>query len=211
MAQAKRATNNYVKNKDLVEAFIVYKTEKAAGRTSSKEYKKAYEKIGLAIWQIANGLGKKPNFSRYPFRDEMVSDAIENAVKYMDNFDPTYRGGSTLATTKNRPKSGQINPFAYFTQICYFAFIRRINNEKKILKMKARLIKESGIIDQMNSTMDGDDRQYINSFVESMKAIVDAFDKENDDDKTVEESIDDVEVTDSDIVKDLELIDSEDE
>lgn len=175
----KKVRNDYVKNKELVEAFIVYKKLKAEGEVDTREFKRAYEKIGKAIFQIANGLSQKDNFSKYSYRDLMISDAIENCIKYMDNFDPTYSGGSKLATTKNRPKSGQVNPFAYFTQICYYAFLRRIDLEKKELKMRATLIKESGIIDSINTTMEGDDRQYVNSFVDSMRAIVDAFDKDN--------------------------------
>lgn len=83
--------------------------------------------IGECIVSIANKLANKPNFVNYPFREEMISDGIENSLQYLNNFDPN--------------KSS--NPFAYFTQIIYFAFVRRIGKEKKHLATKYRMIEES--------------------------------------------------------------------
>ena len=83
--------------------------------------------IGECILSIANKLANKPNFMNYPFREEMISDGIENCLMYINNFNPK--------------KSN--NPFAYFTQIIYFAFVRRIQKEKKHLYTKYRLIEES--------------------------------------------------------------------
>ena len=82
--------------------------------------------IGECFLKIANGLSHKPNFMNYTFKDDMVSDGIENCLQYIHNFNPD--------------KSN--NPFAYFTQIIYYAFIRRIQREKKQTHVKHKLIEK---------------------------------------------------------------------
>ena len=67
------------------------------------------------------------------FRDDMISDGIENCVQYIHNFDP--------AKSKN--------PFAYFTQIIHYAFLRRIQKEKKQLDIKTKIIERSGFDEVM--------------------------------------------------------------
>jgi hypothetical protein len=94
-----------------------------------------YEYIGECIVSIANKLANKPNFANYPFREEMISDGIENCLLYLTNFNPK--------------KSS--NPFAYFTQIIYFAFIRRIEREKKHLYTKYRMIEDSLMSDVLDN------------------------------------------------------------
>jgi hypothetical protein len=96
--------------------------------------------------KIAEGLSHKPNFINYTYRDEMVSDGIENCLMYFENFDPT--------------KSS--NPFAYFTQIIYFAFLRRIQKEKKQLYVKYKATEMYGILDEfeMLEGEDGSSRQF---------------------------------------------------
>ena len=82
--------------------------------------------IGECYLKIANHLSYRPNFINYTYRDDMISDGIENCLQYMDNFDPE----------KSK------NPFAYFTQIIYYAFIRRIQKEKKQQDVKQKMIAE---------------------------------------------------------------------
>lgn len=85
------------------------------------------EYIGKCFLDIANNLAKKPNFANYPFKEEMIGDGIENCIQYANNFDPR--------------KSS--NPFAFFTQIIYYAFVRRIQKEKKQLYVKMRCFEEN--------------------------------------------------------------------
>lgn len=155
--------NVYVKNSELVEALITYHECKAAGDTSSRAFKTAYEKIGLAVFLISENLSKKPIFSGYSYRSEMVGDAIENCFKYLDNFKVDIKGA----------RSGKVNPFAYFTQVCYYAFLRRIKKEKKQTIMKARLIISSGIIDQIDTRQEGDEGAYANAYLETLKSFID--------------------------------------
>jgi hypothetical protein len=96
--------------------------------------------------KIAEGLSHKPNFINYSYRDEMISDGIENCLMYFENFDET--------------KSS--NPFAYFTQVIYFAFLRRIQKEKKQLYVKYKATEMYGILDEfeMMESEDGSTRQF---------------------------------------------------
>ena len=96
--------------------------------------------------KIAEGLSHKPNFINYTYRDEMISDGIENCLQYFDNFDP--------AKSKN--------PFAYFTQVIYFAFLRRISKEKKQTYVKYKATEQLGILDEfeMLEMDDGTNRQF---------------------------------------------------
>ena len=115
------------------------------------ERPKVPEYIGECILKIANGLSNRPNFINYTYKDEMISDGIENCLQYIYNFNPK----------KSK------NPFAYFTQIIYYAFIRRIQKEKKQTTIKNRLIME-GNYDDMTLN-EGEDRNFRNQFSEFLQ------------------------------------------
>ena len=112
---------NYINNADFLIAIKEYKAALAADPNV-----RVPEYIGKCLYDIATKFSMKPNFYGYSFRDEMVSDGIENCLMYINNFDPE--------------KSS--NPFSYFTQIVYYAFLRRIMKEKKQSYIKHKLIQE---------------------------------------------------------------------
>ena len=134
---------HYVDNKKFLEAMIEYRDrcEKAKNRNRKKPDVTNY--IGEWFLKIATHFSYRPNFINYTFRDDMISDGIENCLQYMDNFNPD--------------KSN--NPFAYFTQIIYYAFIRRIQKEKKQIQIKSKLIANTGVENMMDQ-LQGDDAQY---------------------------------------------------
>ena len=134
---------HYVDNKKFLEAMIEHrdKCEKAEKQNRKKPEVTNY--IGECFLKIANHLSYRPNFINYTFRDDMISDGIENCLQYMNNFNPE----------KSK------NPFAYFTQIIYYAFIRRIQKEKKQSLIKNKLISNVGV-EQMMDQMIGDEAQY---------------------------------------------------
>ena len=111
---------NYVNNKDLLESLIEYKKACKEAEDSGEEIPRVPHYIGECIYMIAKRLATKPNFSGYSYKEDMISDGIENCLQYIHNFDPE--------------KSN--NPFAYFTQIIWFAFLRRIQKEKKQLYIR---------------------------------------------------------------------------
>ena len=140
------AKNHYINNKDFLKEMISYRQaiRKAKRQGLSKPQIPRY--VAECFMKIAENLSHKPNFLSYTFRDEMVADAIENCVMYVDNFDP----------------SKSSNPFAYFTQIVYYAFLRRIQKEKKQLYVKYKSTENAGILDEfeLNENEDGTFRQF---------------------------------------------------
>lgn len=114
------AQRHYVDNKKLFEALVKYRKTVESHRRRKRTPPPIPEYIGECLLMIATRLSNKPNFASYTFRDDMISDAIENGLLYLHNFDPA--------------KSQ--NPFAYFTQITHYAFIRRIEREKKYVYTK---------------------------------------------------------------------------
>ncbi len=129
----KKKTEHYVNNKELLEALIVYRTKVAAAKENGTEKPRITDYLGSCFLKIATHLSYKPNFVNYMFRDDMISDGIENCVQYIHNFDPE----------KSR------NPFAYFTQIIHYAFLRRIQKEKKQLDIKTKIIERTGFEEVM--------------------------------------------------------------
>ena len=146
---------HYVDNKKFLVAMVEYreKVQKAEDKKRTKPVVTNY--IGECFLKIANHLSYRPNFINYTYRDDMISDGIENCLQYMRNFNPE--------------KSN--NPFAYFTQIIYYAFIRRIQKEKKQQDVKAKLIATSGT-EMMMDTLVGDDAQYKNQMLEFLQRNV---------------------------------------
>ena len=140
------AKNHYINNKDFLTEMIKYRQAVAKAKRQALRKPQISRYIGECFMKIAENLSHKPNFIAYTFRDEMVADAIENCVMYVDNFDPT--------------KSS--NPFAYFTQIAYYAFLRRIQKEKKQLYVKYKSTETAGILDEfeLNENEDGTFRQF---------------------------------------------------
>lgn len=130
MAKAKK---HYVNNKELYEAMIKYQQGIRDAEESGDERPPIPEYIGQCLVQIANRLSHKPNFINYSYRDEMISDGIENCITYINNFNPE----------KSK------NPFAYFTQIIYYAFLRRIQKEKKQLYIKHKALEDSVLMDKI--------------------------------------------------------------
>lgn len=124
---------HYVDNKQLFAVIKEYKVKVAEAEASGKSKPMIPNYVGECILLIAKRLSTKPNFVNYSYREEMISDGIENCISYFDNFDPE--------------KSD--NPFAYFTQIIYFAFLRRIQKEKKQTYIKHKTAENSMLFNEL--------------------------------------------------------------
>ena len=143
----RKKSEHYVNNKQLLEALIVYRAKVAHAKENDLPKPRITNYLGECFLKIATHLSYKPNFVNYMFRDDMISDGIENCVQYIHNFDPE----------KSR------NPFAYFTQIIHYAFLRRIQKEKKQLDIKTKIIEKSGYDEVMtvdDSAMSGSSSDY---------------------------------------------------
>lgn len=132
---------HYIDNKTFYEAIKQYRASIKQAEVEGKPKPIIPNYIGSCILLIANRLATKPNFINYSYKDEMISDGVENCIMYIDNFDP----------------DKSTNPFAYFTQIIYFAFLRRIQKEKKHLYIKHQVFRQSAISDELYDIQDGDE------------------------------------------------------
>jgi len=149
MKKIKKQKQHYVDNQEFLAAIIKYKervyvaalkeSPELAEMDKDEEFAflKSWESdnkprvgnyIGECFLKIATHLSYRPNFINYMYKDDMVCDGIENCIQYIDNFNPA----------KSR------NPFAYFTQIVYYAFLRRIAKEKRQLDIKDKILEKSG-------------------------------------------------------------------
>lgn len=161
MPNDRRPKRNYVNNKDLLEALIVYQKLCKEAEDSGEEKPRVPNYVGECIYQIATRLSTKPNFSGYSYKDDMISDGIENCLQYIHNFDPE--------------KSS--NPFAYFTQIIWFAFLRRIQKEKKQMyirfKSSQSLLAAGGTYDSSG----GELGMYLNTSADYMDNFIENYEE----------------------------------
>ena len=140
MARRKRS-EHYVNNKEFLAALIKYREDKEIAQIRGLPKPVIPRYIGECFLKIANHLSFKPNFVNYMFKEDMISDGIENCVQYIHNFNP---------------EKSQ-NPFAYFTQIIHYAFLRRIQREKRQLEIKNKILEKSGYSEVFddNNQIDG--------------------------------------------------------
>jgi len=131
----KRKPDHYVDNKQFLQHMIVYRERLLEAEEAGDPTPQIPDEIGTIFWKIASHLSYKSNFINYGFRDDMISDGIENCVQYIRNFDPE----------KSK------NPFSYFTQIIYYAFLRRIQKEKKQLYVRYKSLENDKIMESLGS------------------------------------------------------------
>lgn len=144
-------TKHYVDNKRLYTEMIKYINEYNHAKAEGLPPPRASNYIGECIWMIANRLSTNRNFIGYTYREEMIGDAIENCLRYIHNFDP----------------DKSTNPFAYFTQIMYYAFLRRIDKEKKQSYIKYKSMENSIVMNTLVE-MSPDDASHFQAVVVTM-------------------------------------------
>jgi len=124
-----KSKNHYIDNEKFYEEMCEWVVLVKEAEASEEPRPPINNYIGKCFLDIASNLCKKGNFAKYPYTEEMVSDAVENCLMYAHNFNPE----------KSK------NPFSYFTQIIYFAFLRRIEKEKKQMYIKYKLMEENDV------------------------------------------------------------------
>lgn len=152
---------HYVSNRDFSNAVVEYCTIVKEAKEEGKPHPVVTNYIATCFLKIAEGLSHKANFVRYTYREEMVMDAVENCLKAIENYD-----------IEAATRSGKPNAFAYFTQISWFAFLRRIQKEKKQQDIKMKYIAEADI-----SAFLGDEEEVFYSqaspFVDTLRQRID--------------------------------------
>ena len=193
------AKNHYVNNEDFLQAMIDFRESCEIAKNEGKPRPVIPEYIARCIMMIAEKLSRKPNFYNYTFREDMVGDAIKNCILYIDNFDPSISR----------------NPFAYFTQIIYYAFIQRIQKERKQLYVKYKSTEMLAILgdyEQYELTdMDGesDGRQF--ELYENISEFIDNYEEKNNIKKTKKKKKEQERKEDSAFILDDLFVDEEEE
>lgn len=171
MAKSKRASAHYVNNADFSQAVVDYVEELQEAKKNNQQLPIVPDYIASCFLRIAEGLSHKSNFIRYTYREEMVMDAVENCLKAIENY-------NLEAATR----TGKPNAFAYFTQITWYAFLRRIAKEKKQQEIKLKYLTKSDIGAFIDNEL-GDDmsNQVVGAFVDTLRDRIDkvkSFDTE---------------------------------
>jgi DNA-directed RNA polymerase specialized sigma subunit len=163
----KETPKHYVDNEKFLQEMTIFRNSVIESKEKNLERPLVPNYIGTCLFKIATHLARKPNFINYTFKDDMISDGVENCLLYIDNFDPE----------KSK------NPFAYFTQIIYYAFLRRIQKEKKHLYIKYKcmqnevinsLIENNGedlVMSHLNGALhDSYSDEFIRDFIETFES-----------------------------------------
>lgn len=158
---ANKEKPHYVNNEQFSKAIIEYvshaNNEVREGRTKPV----VTDYIARCFLKIAEGLSHKANFVRYTYREEMVMDAVENCLKAIENYN--------LDTAT---RTGSPNAFAYFTQISWYAFLRRIEKEKKQQDIKMKYLSEFALDDLIADEND-EAIQQTQAFVDELRNRID--------------------------------------
>lgn len=163
MARSKRASIHYVNNKEFSQAVVDYCTTLREAKANDQPLPIVPDYIASCFLKISEGLSHKSNFIRYTYREEMVMDAVENCLKAIENY-------NIEAATR----TGLPNAFAYFTQISWYAFLRRIAKEKKQQDVKLRYLSQSGLEEYIATDQaDQQSVQVVQAFVNQLKDRID--------------------------------------
>lgn len=157
----KKKANNYIDNKKFYAEMIIYRRLYDEAMAAGEPRPIVSRYVGECIMLIATRLATRPNFIGYSYKDEMISDGIENCLAYLHNFNP----------------EKSTNPFAYFTQIIYYAFLRRIQKEKKQLYVKYKATEMFGLFNE--SEMMGYDDTPVKPFelYENISEFIETFEE----------------------------------
>lgn len=159
---SKRKSIHYVNNKEFSNAVVEYCKVLAEAKQKDDPLPKVPDYIASCFLRIAEGLSHKSNFIRYTYREEMVMDAVENCLRAIENY-------NIEAATR----TGNPNAFAYFTQISWYAFLRRIAKEKKQQDVKLKYISQSGLEQHVYGADDPQAASVVNSFLDQLKDRID--------------------------------------
>ena len=154
---------HYVNNAQFSQAVVDYVTILNEAKKTQEPLPKVPDYVAQCFLKICEGLSHKSNFVRYSYREEMVMDAVENCLKAVENYD-----------IEAATRTGKPNAFAYFTQISWYAFLRRIEREKKQQDIKMKYIEQSGIENFLDNELgDAQSASVAAAFVDSLRSKID--------------------------------------
>jgi hypothetical protein len=154
----KRAPHHYVNNKEFSHAVVAYVEQVNEAEAAGEPTPTVPDYIATCFLKIAEGLSHKPNFIRYTYREEMVMDGVENCLKAITNYN-----------IDTATRTGTPNAFAYFTQICYYAFLRRLAKEKRQQDIRFKYMEDAGVEEFLQETGDVNVDAGNRAFVDSLR------------------------------------------
>ncbi len=157
-----KAKPHYVNNKEFSLAVVEYVKTVIEAKSNDTQIPKVPNYVAACFMKISEGLSHRPNFVRYTYREEMVMDGVENCLRAINNY-----------KIETATRTGNPNAFSYFTQICFFAFIRRITKEKKQQEIKFRYIERMGIEDFAAMGMDDNGAAQTLEYVDTLRQRID--------------------------------------
>jgi hypothetical protein len=157
-----KAKPHYVNNKEFSLAVVEYVKTVIEAKSNDTQIPKVPDYVATCFMKISEGLSHRPNFVRYTYREEMVMDGVENCLRAINNY-----------KIETATRTGNPNAFSYFTQICFFAFIRRITKEKKQQEIKFRYIEKMGIEDFAAMGMDDNGAAQTLEYVDTLRQRID--------------------------------------
>jgi len=157
-----KAKPHYVNNKEFSLAVVEYVKSVNVAKTAETNIPKVPDYVATCFMKISEGLSHRPNFVRYTYREDMVMDGVENCLRAINNY-----------KIETATRTGNPNAFSYFTQICFFAFIRRITKEKKQQEIKFRYIEKMGIEDFAAMGMDDNGAAQTLEYVDTLRQRID--------------------------------------
>jgi hypothetical protein len=162
MAVTRRKPQHYVNNKEFSHAVVEYVERVNEAEAAGDEIPVVPDYIATCFLKIAEGLSHKPNFIRYTYREEMVMDAVENCLKAIMNYN-----------IDTATRTGTPNAFAYFTQISYYAFLRRLSKEKRQQDIRVKYIENAGIDEFIEESGDVGVDSANRAFVDTLRDRID--------------------------------------
>jgi hypothetical protein len=160
MADPKKKAH-YINNKEFSYAVVEYVKSANEAKAKGEKVPVVTDYVAQCFLKISEGLSHRPNFVRYTYREEMVMDAVENCLRAINNYN-----------IETATRTGKPNAFSYFTQICFFAFIRRIAKEKKQQEIKFRFIEKMGIDDFVSMGMDEEGAGQTAAYVDTLRSRI---------------------------------------
>jgi hypothetical protein len=153
---------HYVNNREFSEAVVAYVSTVNEAREQEKPLPVVTDYIAQCFLKICEGLSHKANFVRYTYREEMVMDAVENCLKAIENYN-----------IESATRTGKPNAFAYFTQISWYAFLRRIEKEKKQQNIKMKYLAQSGIENFLDESGEAGANLVAQQFIDTLRLRID--------------------------------------
>ncbi len=135
----KLSNTHYIDNELFLKKIIEYRRSVILAKKRKLSIPPVNEELGEFFLRIAQKLSTCSCFCNYQFKEDMILDGVENSIRCINNFN---------ITPQEKPRS----PFAYFTQVTYWAFLRRIKRERRVLASKFKAYEHFFVTEEISQS-----------------------------------------------------------